>query len=384
MGARLENRSLIGLICCVALAETAFFVVLAPILSGLVEHTHGSHTQAGILTAAYAAGAMVGALPAGVLVWKLGARVTVVMGLAVLSAGTLAFGVLDGIWLLDAARFCQGIGGALAWTSGLVWLTQATAPERRGEVIGIVMAAALVGALVGPVLGVAAAQFGRAWVFSTFCVMGTGLAVWALRLDETRTSTTWRPSGRGALRHPDVVAGLWLVFIAGFFFGVLGVLAPLKLSAVGLSPTLIGAVFLGAAAIEAAMNPLLGRWYDAGGKVPLVRLTLVSSAVVAFVLPVLSQKWLLSAGVLVAAVAFGSFWLPGTAVLSSGVEQSALEPAAGYALWTAAWAPANMVGALVSGWLSDATSDAVPYALIGALCLVTLATTTRREAAVPA
>jgi predicted MFS family arabinose efflux permease len=383
--APLPNRSLINLICCVALVETAFFVMLAPILSELVEDAHASHTQAGILTAAYAGGSMVGALPAGLLVWKVGARLTVIAGLVLLSAATLCFGFLDGIWLLDASRFLQGIGGALAWTSGLAWLTEATGPERRGAAIGLVMSAALVGALVGPVLGAAAAQLGRAWVLSTFSVLGAGLVVWTLRLEER--SAERRPGfvdreARRSLRHPDVLGGLWLVFIAGFFFGVLAVIAPLALSDVGLSAVWIGAVFLVAAAVEAVLNPLLGRWYDEGGRVPLIRLTLVSSAAIAFLLPVLSEKWVLATGVALAAIAFGSFWLPGTAVLASGVEATALAPAVGFALWTFAWAPANVVGALVSGWLSDATGDAVPYVLVGVISLLTLATTVRQEAAV--
>ncbi len=382
MRAPLENRSLIGLICCVALVETAFFLTLAPILSKIIDEAHASRTQAGILTAAYAAGSLVGALPAGLLVWRFGARVTVLAGIVLLSGATLCFGFVDGIWLLDAARFVQGIGGALAWTSGLTWLTQTASAERRGEMIGIVMSAALIGALIGPVLGAAAAEFGRAWVFASFSALGVVLAAWTLTLKESRPQDAPRPAWLKALRHPDVVGGLWLVFIAGFFFGVLAVLAPLALSDAGLSPVLIGGVFLVAAAVEAVLNPLLGRWYDKGGKVPLIRLALVSSAAIAFVLPALSQKWVLATGVTIAAIAFGSFWLPGTAVLSTGIEAAALAPAAGFALWTAAWAPANIVGALASAWLSDATSEAVPYALIGVLCILTLATIGRREAEV--
>jgi predicted MFS family arabinose efflux permease len=377
-----SNRSLVRLICCVALFETAFFVVLAPILSKIIDAAHASSTQAGILTASYAAGALLGAVPAGLLVWKVGARATVLGGLALLSGATLAFGLLHGIWVLDAARVVQGVGGALAWTAGLAWLTQATRRDRRGEVIGVVMSAALVGALLGPVLGAAAAEVGRGWVFGSFCAIGGALAVWTLRLDEERPAAAPRRVTRAALRHREVVGGVWLVFLAGLFFGVLAVLAPLKLSSVGLSPVLIGGVFLAAAAVEAALNPLLGRWYDEGGRVPMIRLTLISSALIAFVLPQLSHKWPLTLGVVVAAIAFGLFWLPGTALLATGVDNAALEPAAGFALWTAAWAPANVIGALAAGWLGDATGETLPYALIGAVCLLTFALVGSEEALV--
>ena len=379
MSARDGDSQLLGLVCCVAVAETAFFTVLTPLLAPLVHNAHASHTVAGILTAAYPVGVLAGAIPAGLLVWKIGARQAILIGLALLSIGTLTFGLVNSIGGMEAARFVQGAGGAAAWTSGLAWLSSVTAPERRGETIGVVIGAALVGSLMGPALGAAAAVTGRVWVFSLFSVCAIILGAWTLRLREAPRETRATSPIREVLRHPDILAGLWLVFLAGFFYGVLIVLAPLKLRSVGWSPTVIGALFLIAAAIEALLNPMLGRWFDRGGRRLLIPATLIGSAVAAFLLPALANRWSLAVGVIFAAVVFGAFWLPGTVVLSHGVERVALEPGAGYALWNVAWAPATVVGALLAGWLSDVSGDTAPYVLVGCVCLVTLSAGARRR-----
>lgn len=372
MSVRGNDRALVGIVGCAAAAETIFFTTLTPMLAHLVRQAHASDTAAGILTAAYPAGALVGAVPAGMLVWKIGIRRAMLIGLVLLSIGTVAFGLLNGINGLGIARLVQGAGGAAAWTSGLAWLSTTIATDRRGAAIGVVMSAALVGALIGPALGAVAVAVGRFSPFLVFSVCALILAVFAARFEETSFDAQSPSSVRSALRHPDIVTGVWLVFLAGLFYGILVVLAPLRLHAVGWSPTVIGTLFLIAAGIEALLNPMLGRWFDRGGRRQIIRTTLIASAVAAFLLPTLANRWLLALGVIFAAVVFGAFWTPGTVVLSHGVERVALEPGAGYALWNIAWAPATVVGAVVAGWLSDVSGETLPYMLVGLVCLLTL------------
>ena len=63
------------------------------------------------------------------------------------------------------------------WAAGMAWLVSASPPDRRGEMIGAALSAAIVGVLLGPVLGGAATLSPEA-VFSSVAVVAAGLAVW--------------------------------------------------------------------------------------------------------------------------------------------------------------------------------------------------------------
>jgi predicted MFS family arabinose efflux permease len=90
-------------------------------------------------------------------------------------------------------------------------------------------------------------------------------------------------------------------------------------------------------------------------------------------LPWVDLRWPALILVIGAGVAYGVFWVPGTALLSDGAETAGLDQGLGFALLNAAWAPANVVGAALGGALSEAVGDAGAYLLAAGLCAVTLA-----------
>ena len=213
-----------------------------------------------MLAAAYPAGTFVGALPGGWLTARIGVRPTVVLGLSTLILSSLAFAFANSIVVLDVARFVQGLGGAASWAGAVGWLVGAAPRERRGELIGSAMAAAIVGALGGPVLGAAAVAVGPEVVFSGVALAGVGLLAWALRTPARppRSAADDR-TVLAALREPRIATGMWLVILVGLMFGTLDVLAPLRLDELGASAAAIGATFLVAAALEAGESPYIGR-----------------------------------------------------------------------------------------------------------------------------
>src|SRR5262245_4741674 len=147
------SRRLFVLVAAVILLDTMFYAAITPLLPGYADDLGLSKTSAGVLSAAYAAGTLLAALPSGWLAARIGFRSAMVAGLTRIGTSSVVFAFANSVVLLDLARLAEGIGGACAWTGGLAWLIAAAPDGRRGEVIGSALAAAIFGILLGPVIG---------------------------------------------------------------------------------------------------------------------------------------------------------------------------------------------------------------------------------------
>ena len=367
-------RRLFLLVSAVVLVDTMFFAAVAPLLPHYSHELDLTKTAAGVLTAAYPAGTFVGALPGGWLAARWGVKPTLLLGLSLLGITSLVFAFANTIELLDAARFVQGVGGACMWAAGMAWLVSAAPPERRGELIGSALGAAIVGVLFGPVLGGAATVVSQEVVFSGVSVVATALAVWAWTTPGVPPEPSpGLPAMLRALGRPDVLAGFWLFSLPAVFAGALEVLVPLHLDDLGASGAAVGAIFLVAAAFEAVISPLAGRLSDRHGRLAPIRVGLACAAVMAVLLPLPGVVLLLAAALVLVVAALGTFWAPAMALLSDASETAGLDQALAFSIANLAWALGHVLGGGGGGALADATSDALVYGLLGATCAVTLA-----------
>jgi len=367
-------RRLLLLVGAIVFVDTMFFAALTPLLPHYADRFELSKAGAGLLQAAYPAGALLGGIPAGLASARVGVKPTVLAGLLLMAATTAAFGVAGSIELLDGARFAQGFASSAAWTGGLAWLVALAPAARRGEVIGTALGAAIAGALFGPVLGALASVTGTATVFGLVGLLALVLGGWALRTDAPSPGERqplrllWQALGDRRIR-----AGIWFVTLPALLFGTLGTLAPLRLSALGWSAVAIGAVYLCMAGVEAALSPFLGRISDRHGRLPPIRVGLLASALVVTLLPWPPRAWLLAIVIVAAGAAFGAFWAPAMSLLSDTAEQRGLGHGFAFALVNLAWAPGQALGAAGGGALARRTADSAAYLSLGAACLVSLA-----------
>ena len=365
---------LLILTSAVVFFDTLFFAVLTPLLPHYVHELHMGKAGAGVLAAAYPAGALVGAIPSGIVAARVGLKRSVIVGLLLVAVCTVAFGIGDRGWELDLARFVQGIASAFSWTGAMGWLVSEAPPERRGSLIGQAFAAAVGGSLFGPVVGGLASVAGIGITFAAVAALSLGLVAWTAAMQAHRPLQPQSPRALfAALRDRGVLGGFWLVALPSLLFGVLDVLAPLRLAELGLGAVAIGAVFFSSALVDIGSNLVVGRAADRHGTFLPLALGTGASAIFAALLPWPSDRLLLVPLLVVAGVAFGVLFTPAMAMLTEQGERRGLEYGFSAALINLAWSPGQALGSAGGGALAHRAGDAATYLTLAVVCALTLA-----------
>ena len=363
----------------IVIVDTMLWAALVPLLPYYRDELGLSKSGAGIIVAAYAAGALLASVPGGVVASRYGPKRAVMIGLTLMAVSSVGFGFAEGEVALVLTRFAQGVGSALSWAGSLSWLVAATPRERRGEMLGTAIGAAIFGALLGPVLGAFASLTSPEIAFTLVGLLGAGLALWASAMPGAAAEP--QPVGEAfrALRRPEFAAALWFMVLPSFLFGVLAVLVPLRLDDAGWSAAAIGAVFLVAAAFEIVVSPLIGRLSDRVGRLAPIRVSALASLAVALALAWASSAALVAILVVAGALVFGSFWAPASALLSDAADRRGLAQGLAFGLMNLAWATGNVVGPAAGGALADVGGDALPFGLAAALSALTAVAVVRHR-----
>ncbi|MFL5869660.1 MAG: MFS transporter [Solirubrobacterales bacterium] len=367
------SRRLFVLVAAVILLDTMFYAAITPLLPGYADDLHLSKASAGVLSASYAAGTLLAALPSGWLAARIGFRLAMVVGLSLIGTSSVAFAFAGSVVPLDLARFAEGVGGACAWTGGLAWLIAASSDERRGEVIGGALAAAIFGILLGPVIGGIATVVGQEVVFCVVAAIAAGLVVWVSGTPGAPAQPM--PSAGDVIRRmvtgPVMLAFLFVV-LPSVLAGTFDVLVPLRLDALGASGVGVGIAFFVAAAIEAFTAPAIGRFSDRRGRMTPIRAGLIASPIAAMLLALPDNAVLLGAALVVVVLAMSLIWTPAMALLSDNAEKAGLDLAFATALVSLAWAGGQVLGGSAVAAFAGATTDPAAYALVAAAFVITL------------
>jgi MFS family permease len=234
------------------------------------------------------------------------------------------------------------------------------------------LGAAIAGALFGPLIGTAASAVGREAAFSGVVVIATGLIVIAQRIPSAHVDSAQGVRDLfGAMRVPAVILAMWLVTLPAIASGMVNVLGPLRMHRLGATAAAIGAAFLVAAAIEASLSPVIGRWSDRRGRMTPVRYGLVAAAVLLMCFTLPRDAALLGALIVATAAALGGFWAPAMAMLADSADRQGLDQGLASALANLAWAGGQIIGSGVGGAVAKATGDGVPMAATAILCVGT-------------
>jgi MFS family permease len=370
-------RRLLLLVAGLVWVDTMLYAALTPLLPHFVHNLHLSKAGAGVLVAAYAAGALVGGLPGGAAAVRLGARRAVLVGLTLMGLASLGFAFAHGFWPLAGARFLQGVGSGFTWAGAFAWLLAAAPRERRGELIGSALGAAVFGALLGPVVGAAAALLGRDVVFTALAGLAVVFAFWTLQLEPIPPEEPSLAALRRALHDSRFIGGLALMALPSFLFGILSTLAPLHLAAAGWGAAAIGGVWLVGASLETVLSPVSGRLVDRRGVLLPVQLALMVGVAASVFLALGPRPLAYAPLVIVASGGYGVLFTPAFALIAEGAERNRLPQGMAFGVMNAAWAMGALIGPAAGGAVAAATGDVVPFLVSAGFCGTALAVVRR-------
>jgi DHA1 family tetracycline resistance protein-like MFS transporter len=351
--------------------DTALLGLVAPLLPDIEERTGAAGGELGAALAAYAVPIVVLSLPLGRAADSVGRRTFLIAGLVLTAAGSALIAASDSIAVLMGGRAVQGIGSAASWIAALALVSDLAAPGRRGEAIGVALAATGAGSIAGPALGGVAADV-LSFEAPFLIVGGASLALAACALavlprearrrapaaSPWRTIATSTRSGTGAVATAVVLAG------AGTL-GLVEVVAPLDLDArLGLSSSVIGLLFAGSIAVDAALAPLGGRWGDRRGRRGPAASGLAAMALSAVLLAGLG-------GTLGAALALGVYGAGFSLSFAAAIPWldeafGALERGLAYGVLNMLYAAGYAIGPVIGGALFDLGGAGLAYGLVAA------------------
>jgi len=94
-------RRVLFLTSAIVLADTVLYTALTPLLPHYADQLDLGKTGAGVLAAAYPAGALFGAIPSGMVAARAGVKPTVLVGMTCVGATMIVFAFAETAWQLD-------------------------------------------------------------------------------------------------------------------------------------------------------------------------------------------------------------------------------------------------------------------------------------------
>ena len=370
-------RRIVVLTGSVVFLDAMLFGAIIPLLPHFADTYDLTKLEAGLLLGAYGAGSLVGGIPGGLLVGRIGPKRGVLAGLTVLAIASLAFALSSSPVALGLSRFVQGASSATTWAGALAWVAVDVPRERRGQALGTVFGLAVLGFVVGPMFGGFADIVGISWSFVVVACVALALVAALLPVRPAATEAANPGAIARALRDRAFVGGLWLNTLPALFFGVLDVLVPLRFDDEGYGAVAIAAVFVVPGLVEVVVNPVIGKISDRHGRLYPVRIALIASIAVASAIAFASAPAVIALLVVAASVSFGGFYTPGMALVADRSERAGLPQGIGFGVTNTAWAAGALVGPAVGGALAQALGDPVPYLACAGLCALTLAAVSR-------
>jgi multidrug resistance protein len=332
------------------------YSVAVPVLPDYAARLDVSPAMLGTLFGSFGLTLLAVSIPMGIVSDRIGRRGPLVLATSLLTLSTIWFAFASSLPMLFGARLLQGVADGVTWVVGFALLADLYGHEERGRTMGLVMAAAAVGVIIGPSIGGWLYEWGgiRLPFLSVAVVAGINTIAFCFIRVEARPAEVRLPMRR-VLGHRAILVCAVTAAAGSATFAMLEPVLPLLFEArfapgpagIGL---LFGAAALGSAVLHPLYGRLSGRW---GGR----RLMLTGLVAAGLLLPSLNWAvdWRSSAVTFVIFTA--ALNLVVTPSLTFMAETSSAEGlgsfGAVYGLYNVAWGFGLMVGPAAGGLLFD-------------------------------
>src|SRR6266508_2730511 len=321
--------------------DAAGYSVIAPVGPAISFQTGAGPGVLGALVAVFGIGQILGYPVGGRAIRQFSASTLLLVGLALIALGDLAFVLGEGLSVYFPARFVAGIGAGSLWL-GVAFATIERFPGDAYRRVGGVFAAYSIGSIIGPALGAIGGIRGPFLAHLGFVLLGFLLVA---RLGRPAERLGFG-SDRAALREPAFIAACAGVMLASV--GLATLEGPLTLHFDDLlSQAQLGAMYVAVAVVVGVSAVLAGR-------LPPRRASLVACPLVVAGLGAAGAtgtlRWwavaLAFTGVGIGLLETGSL---GVLLEAVGVERIVLA----MVIWSQLWALGYLVGPVTSGWLAE-------------------------------
>lgn len=269
--------------------------LVIPVLPTLMNELRINGTTIGYLTAAFALAQLIVSPFAGKAVDQYGRKIMMVLGLFIFGLSELLFGLGKEINMLFISRVLGGVSAAFIMPAVTAFIADITNLENRPKALGYMSAAISTGFIIGPGIGGFLAEFGTRIPFFFAGALGTIAAILTIifisepdRVTENNEQSSENKHGFKRIFEPKYFIAFILIFIASFglaafesFFSLF-VDHKFKFSPSDIAIVIAGGGIFGAISQVILFDRLTKIW----GEIKLIQYSLLSSAILVFLMTV--------------------------------------------------------------------------------------------------
>jgi MFS transporter, DHA1 family, multidrug resistance protein len=335
--------------------------LIIPVLPTIMNEMSISGKVVGYLTAAFALTQLIASPFAGKWVDKFGRKIMIVLGLFIFGFSEFLFGIGKTIEVLFISRILGGVSAAFIMPAVTAFIADITSMETRPKALGYMSAAISTGFIIGPGIGGFLAEIGTRVPFYSAGVLGVLAAILSIIF-----LTEPERQSEEDMEAPDLgnKTGFRKIFVPMFFIAFMIIL----ISSFGLAafesffslyvdhkfaftPKDIAIAITGGAILGAiAQVVLFDRMTQKMGEINVIRISLIFSAVLVFLMTVVNGYWAIMAVTFTVFVGFDLIRPAATSYLSkiAGNEQGFVGGM--NSMFTSI---ANVIGPILGGILFD-------------------------------